>query len=234
MQGIQEKKNRTAYRCLIIIIDANIRKQLTEYLNDACVPIFYQAHGVGTVRSDILNLLGLGDPQKSITICFTPRARIRMLLAELNQALKLHKKGTGIAVSIPVSGMQGWLFKLLTSVPDNTVIEESEKEGKHMSETITHSMIVVTVNQGYSDDVMNTARSIGATGGTIVKGLRQIPSETANHFGISVQEEQEILLIVVAREKSTEVMSAIAKAHGISTPAHGVVFSLPVDGIIGL
>ena len=38
-----------------------------------------------------------------------------MLLAEMNQALQLHKRGTGIAVSIPLSGIQGWLYKVLGS-----------------------------------------------------------------------------------------------------------------------
>lgn len=51
-----------------------------------------------------------------------------MLLTELNQALKLHKKGTGIAISIPVGAIQGWLYKLPVSVPDNAIIEKSEKE----------------------------------------------------------------------------------------------------------
>lgn len=231
---MQDKTKKTAYRCLMIIIDANIRDQLTEFLNDHSVPIFYQMHGIGTVRSDIMSLLGLGDPQKSITFCFIPKHRIRMLLAELNQALKLHKKGTGIAISIPITSMQGRLYKLLASVPDNTSVEESEKEVKKLSETITHSMIFVTINQGYSDDVMATARAAGATGGTILRGLRQIPDEAATHFGIPVQEEQEIILIVAPKENTTDIMTTIAKEHGVSSPAHGIALSLPVDGIMGL
>ena len=45
-------------------------------------------------------------------------------------------------------------------------------------------MILVTINQGYSDDVMYTARAAGATGGTILKGLRCSPEEVANIFGM--------------------------------------------------
>ncbi len=37
-----------------------------------------------------------------------------------------------------------------------------------MSDTITHAMILVTINQGYSDAVMNTARAAGATGCNII------------------------------------------------------------------
>ena len=92
-----------------------------------------------------------------------------MLLAEMNQALQLHKRGTGIAVSIPLSGIQGWLYKVLGSGSLDSSEPEIEKEVKKMSETITHAMILVSINQGYSDDVMYTARAAGATGGTILK-----------------------------------------------------------------
>ena len=103
----------TAFRCIIIIVDYKIRERLVEFLADSHIPIHYQMHGIGTASSEFLNLCGLGDTHKSITVCFVPRPRTRMLLAEMNQALQLHKKGTGIAISIPVGGMQGWLYKLL-------------------------------------------------------------------------------------------------------------------------
>lgn len=235
MQDLTKKAvNRCVYRCLVIIVDYNIRDHVIEFLTDSQVPIFYQMHGIGTVSSDFLNVFGLGDTHKSITLCFVPRERTKMLLAEMNQALKLHKKGTGIAVSIPVDGLQGWLYKLLNTNAQEQFQESLEKEVKKMSETITHAMILVTINQGYSDDVMYTARAAGATGGTILKGLKCSPAEVAKHFGIPIQEEQEILAIVVPKEKRAEVMAAISKDHGVTTPAHGITISLPVDAIMGL
>ena len=87
-----------------------------------------------------------------------------------------------------------------------------------MSEPITHAMILVTINQGYSDAVMNTARAAGATGGTILKGLRCSPGKSAVIFGITIQEEQEIVAIVVPKDKKTEIMQAISSAHGMVLP----------------
>ena len=213
---MQEQKKREAYRCLVIITDSHIREQLCEFLADSHIPVYYQMHGIGTASSEWLELCGLGSIQKSITLCFIPNGRKKILLAEMNQALSLHKKGTGIAVSIPMNG------------------EEVEKEVKKMNEPITHAMILVTINQGYSDAVMNTARAAGATGGTILKGLRCSPGKSAVIFGITIQEEQEIVAIVVPKDKKTEIMQAISSAHGMDSPAHGVAFSLPVDGIMGL
>ena len=179
---MQEQKKREAYRCLVIITDSHIREQLCEFLADSHIPVYYQMHGIGTASSEWLELCGLGSIQKSITLCFIPNGRKKILLAEMNQALSLHKKGTGIAVSIPMNGMQGFLYKLLNEHTAESDGEEVEKEVKKMSEPITHAMILVTINQGYSDAVMNTARAAGATGGTILKGLRCSPGKN-DSFG---------------------------------------------------
>lgn len=234
--SVENLQKRQSFHCLITIVDSKMRDRLTEFLNDSGIPIYYQMHGVGTVSSDFLNIFGLGDPHKNITICFVARERTKLLLAEMNQALLLHKKGTGIALGIPVSGMQGWLYKLLGCTTDTEEFapKDSRKEGKKMSETTTHAMILVTIHQGYSDDVMYTARAAGATGGTILKGLKCSPSEVGGHFGIPIQEEQEVIAIVVPKDKKTDIMSAISKDHGIATPAHGIIVSLPVDAIMGL
>ena len=63
-------------------------------------------------------------------LCIVPKERTRMLLAEMNQALQLHKRGTGIAVSIPLSGIQGWLYKVLGSGSLDSSEPEIEKEVK--------------------------------------------------------------------------------------------------------
>ena len=38
---MQHKKKMPAFRCLVIIIDSNIRDKLTEFLTDASIPIYY-------------------------------------------------------------------------------------------------------------------------------------------------------------------------------------------------
>lgn len=232
--GKQNTSSKPAFRCLVIIIDSNIREKLTEFLADAHIPIYYQMHGIGTASSDFLNLCGLGDTQKTVILCFVQQQHTKMLLAEMNQALQLHKRGTGIAVSIPINGVQGWLYKLICAAEAQQTEFALEKEVKKMSETITHAMILVTAQQGYSDDIMCTARAAGATGGTILKGLRCSPTEIASRFGLPLQDEREIVAIVVPQEKKSEIMTAISTQHGISTPAHAVALSLPVDAIMGL
>lgn len=231
---MQDIKKKTDFRALLIIVDSNIREKLSEFLSDKQVPIYMQMHGMGTAKSEFLSMSGLGDIHKAITLCFVPRSRTQILLAEMNQALKLHKRGTGIAISIPMTGMQGWLYKLLDSQTVENDEEDVERDVKKMNDAITHALILVSINLGYSDDVMNTARAAGATGGTVLKGLRCSPEKAAKVFSITIQEEQEIVAIVAPKEKKVDIMTAISSEHGLNSPAHGVALSLPVDAIMGL
>ena len=97
-----------------------------------------------------------------------------------------------------------------------------------------YNVIWVSVAAGYSDQVVDTARMAGARGGTILRGRRRNSEQVSQHFGISIQDEQDFVMIVVPREKKKEIMSAICRSCGLNTPAHGTVFSLPVDEAIGL
>ena len=75
---------------------------------------------------------------------------------------------------------------------------------------------------------------LNARGGTVMKGRRRNSEHASQYFGISLQEEQEFVMIVVPREKKCEIMSAITTSCGLKTPAHGMVISLPVDDVMGL
>lgn len=99
---------------------------------------------------------------------------------------------------------------------------------------IRHVMIASIVNQGYSEEVMNAARSAGAAGGSVLHS-RRVGSEKAMDFwGLSVQEEKEIVLIIADAEHKLAIMQAIGEACGMRSDAKGIVISLPIDAAVGL
>jgi hypothetical protein len=53
-------------------------------------------------------------------------------------------------------------------------------------------------------------------------------------FGVSVQDEKEIVIILTSREKKVPIMQAVSQSCGITSKAEGIVFSLPVDTVQGL
>jgi len=81
---------------------------------------------------------------------------------------------------------------------------------------------------------MNTAREAGASGGTVLNARGQAHDGTVKFLGISVQEEKEIILILATREKKVAIMRAVSEAHGLNSKAQGIIYSLPVDNVLGL
>ena len=92
-----------------------------------------------------------------------------------------------------------------------------------------HSLILVVVNQGHSDDVMETARGAGARGGTIVRSRFAGDEENEQFYGISLQAEKEIIAIVASGDNRNTIMEMINKKHGLKTEAGAVICSLGIE-----
>ena len=98
----------------------------------------------------------------------------------------------------------------------------------------THECILCIVNAGFSDDVMDAAKSAGARGGTVLHARGTGAREAETFFGITVQEEKEIVMIVVPAKIKDDVLHALYKDVGLQTAGQGIAFSMPVDGAVGL
>ena len=103
-----------------------------------------------------------------------------------------------------------------------------------MAEKEKYEVIVVIVNEGHSDKVMDAARDAGARGGTITHARGSGTKEIEKRYGIAITPQKEMLYILVNEKIRDAVMSAINKAAGIDTIGQGVVFSLPVSSISGV
>ncbi len=100
--------------------------------------------------------------------------------------------------------------------------------------TDNHEVIFAIVNEGFAEDVMEVAREQGARGGTILTARGVAREEAAAFFGISIQSEKEIVMIVVPKDIKDNVLNAIYKEMGMAKKAQGIAFSLPVTDTAGL
>ena len=97
-----------------------------------------------------------------------------------------------------------------------------------------HTLVAAVVNRGFSEDVMNAARAAGARGGTVIHSRCIGNEEATGVWGLSVQEEKEIILILSKAEVKLDIMRSITEMCGVNSKAQGVVFSFPVDSVMGL
>ena len=97
-----------------------------------------------------------------------------------------------------------------------------------------HECIVCIVNTGFSEAVMDAAKEFGARGGTVVHARGTANQEAEKFFGITIQPEKEMVLILVDHESKIPVMQAITRNAGLNSEGHGLVFSLPVNDVMGV
>ena len=98
-----------------------------------------------------------------------------------------------------------------------------------------YTLIVAIAESGSTDTVMDAARSAGARGGTVVHAKGTANDKITNSFfGVTVASEKEMVYIVSKRSDRDVIMKAIMEKAGPTTDAKAVVFSLPVDSVVGL
>lgn len=95
-------------------------------------------------------------------------------------------------------------------------------------------LIMCIVNAGFADAVMDAAHECGARGGTIIQARGTANKEAEQFFGITIQPEKEMLMLVVPAKIKDDILHALYKAVGLNSPGHGIAFSIPVSNVIGL
>ncbi len=61
----------------------------------------------GTASSEIMNALGIGEPEKDMIFCFCERDKVEYIYNLLSGEFKFKEKHNGIAMTIPVSAVAG-------------------------------------------------------------------------------------------------------------------------------
>lgn len=97
-----------------------------------------------------------------------------------------------------------------------------------------HEVIFCIVNAGFSEAVMDAAKEFGARGGTVIRARGTANSEAEKLFGITVQPDKEMVMILVPRTIRDDILHALYGAVGLHTPGGGIAFSLPVEQVVGL
>ena len=230
---MSEETKIPVLKLVIFIIDWSKTKALSTIFDEEKVRFHFICKGRGTANSEILDLLGIGSSEKAVVICLEQEVLIPVLLKEVRKKIGLHSPGVGIACTIPLSGINNPILRVFKeSILKNEKIT-LEKEAFMTTET-KHDCIVSIINQGYSDEFMTVAREAGASGGTVINARGLAHQGPVKFFGVSLQEEREIIIIIANRDKKAAIMQAVSQAYGITTEAGGLVFSLPVDTVAGL
>ena len=95
-------------------------------------------------------------------------------------------------------------------------------------------LIIALVNTGFTELVMDAARSEGAHGGTVVHARGTGNKEMEKRFGVVITPDKEMVLILVNKRNSDRILQAIYDKAGLQTKGQGIAFSVPVEDVVGL
>lgn len=191
----------------------------------------YQSIGRGTASSELLDVLGVGTTERDILISMGTDSSVNKLMQRLDDDLGDKINTNGIAFDMPLTGMSNLMAAALLKKSQG----DAGNGGTIMDQSGNNSLVLVVVNQGHTDDVMDTARGAGARGGTIIRSRWAGHTDDSQHFyGISLQEEKEIIAIVTSAESRNAIMEMINKKHGIKTEAGAMVCSVAIENMVKL
>ena len=97
-----------------------------------------------------------------------------------------------------------------------------------------HEIIMCIVNSGFSEAVMDAARELGARGGTVIRARGTANAEAEKLYGIAIQPEKEIVMILVDSKLKNDILHALYKSAGLKTPGQGIAFAMPVEDVVGI
>ena len=97
-------------------------------------------------------------------------------------------------------------------------------------------MIMAFVADEKTEVVMNAARDAGATGATVITGVRGEGLQPEKTFlGLDLTAQRDVLLFLVAAPKAREILETISKAGRFDEdPGSGIAIQIEIEDAVGL
>lgn len=222
--------DKKGIKLVITIVERRQGKKIAELFSKNGVEWHYQSTGMGTASSELLDVLGFGTSERDVLFSMAEENVVRKMMYNLNNDLREYVQAKGIIFSVSLTGM--------SSLVAAKLFESAEKSGEEGDEkvegTSNNSLIMVIVNQGHTDKVMETAKKAGARGGTILKARFNGSEERKQFYGITLQAEKEIIMILSGNPNRNLIMESINKEHGVNTEAGAMICSMAVEQVVRL
>ena len=97
-------------------------------------------------------------------------------------------------------------------------------------------LIIALTEDSITDKVVESARSKGATGSTVISSARGEGIEVAKTFlGLDLATQRDVILLLVEEHMSREILETMEKAGRFEdNPGSGIAFSIDVDDAVGV
>ncbi len=95
-------------------------------------------------------------------------------------------------------------------------------------------LILASVKDGITDHIVDAAKEAGATGATIIPARGTGIREAKTFFGLSLEAQTDIVMLLVEEHLVTKILDAIKESGEFHKPGTGIAFVVPVEHVVGL
>ncbi len=177
--------------------------------------------GYGTIHHGFLNMLGLRDIRREILHIVVDESTVDNLMYDLNKEFQFEKPNHGIVFTSSVCEITG---ASSLSCDGNNLIQEEPM----------YQSITVIVDKGNGENVIDAATSAGSRGGTIINARGSGIHETQRVFGIEIEPEKEIVLIIAKTESVDGIVTTIAEKLELDKPGNGILYIQKLNKTYGI
>lgn len=210
---------------LLSIVERDKGKKLIKVLESINIRMNFQCVGFGTAPTEMMDIFGLGTKDKDIVISLAAENTVKDVMADFGTSFESHTKFGGLMIILKTSAASRVVTELLSHNSNNV----TERGNGAMKNEHHNNLIIISVNEGYSDNVMQAAKKAGATGGTVIKGRLAETQLVAELENTQIDEEREILVILAPLKTSKQIMEDVNREFGINSKANGIIAAIPTE-----
>ena len=208
---------------------------ITDHDRGEAMNVLYRAAGLrgilsmpgrGTATSEHLAIYGLDATEKYVISAIGNGSEAEGLIKSAKRKLFIDIPGNGVMLTVPLKSVAGG--KTLAYLTDE------QKLGGAPRMDFEHELIIVILNEGYSDFVMDAARAAGAGGGTVLHAKGTGGTRGEKFFSVSLADEKDMIYIIAHKDEKAAIMRSINEQAGPGSRAGAICFSLPISSVAGL
>lgn len=170
--------------------------------------------GEGTSHSRLSNRIGLPQARKEVVMIAVNQQLDNLLHRMVETDFKIVKRGRGIAFTIP---FQSW---------------QPQAEIEHSISKSSYYCLITIVDRGKSVECVRSARTAGATGGTLVHG-RGAGVPANYYFPLKIEPQKDLIIIIAEGKDMGRIRNRIYTDLELEKPGNGILFVLPITQVSG-
>ena len=227
---------RKQVKLLVGIINKEDEAKFTDTVNELATAVHFSGVGHGTAQSSYMNYFGFNEIEKRITMSLIPSTLEHKILSAIGHGLKLYLVGRGIAFTLPLSSVSSIIDEAVLSGADK--IDKSQQRrapiSKKKEAQSMHELVIAVVNTKYTDTALEAARAAGATGATVFNTRSVNNAKAEQAIGTAIKQDTDAVFFLTTLEYKAKIMEAVRDAAGMKTDGGAIIFSLPVDDLVGI